>query len=221
MKIEDIRIIGMTFVNAFLIKVTDGFILIDTGLAMHWDRLNKELETAGCLPGNLKLVIITHGDFDHTGNCFKLREKYHCKIAMHEKDLPMVENGMRPKRKVKSFIAKVLMTLRKIMRKKFTFEFFKPDLFLTDGQRLTEYGLDASVIHLPGHTKGSIGILTDDGILFAGDLFTNRAKPDTATYIENSDELKNSLSRLKTMNITTVYPGHGDPFPMDKIRHKL
>jgi len=221
MKIEDIRIIGMTFVNAFLIKVTDGFILIDTGLAMHWDRLKKELEAAGCFPGNLKLVIITHGDFDHTGNCVNLREKYHCKIAMHEMDLPMVEKGMRPKRKVKSLIAKVLMTLRKIMRKKFTYEFFKPDLFLADGQRLTEYGLDASVIHIPGHTKGSIGILTDDGILFAGDLFTNRRKPDTATYIENSDELINSLSRLKTMAITTVYPGHGNPFPMDKIRHKL
>ena len=81
--------------------------------------------------------------------------------------------------------------------------------------------MNATVIHIPGHTKGSIGILTDDGILFAGDLFTNRAKPDTATYIENSDDLKNSLSRLKTMNITTVYPGHGNPFPMDKIRHKL
>ena len=36
MKNEDIRIIEMTFVNAFLIKVMDGFILIDTGLAMFW-----------------------------------------------------------------------------------------------------------------------------------------------------------------------------------------
>lgn len=217
----DIKIIGLTFVNAYLLKVIDGFILIDTGLEMHWDRLNKELEAAGCFPGNLKLVIITHGDFDHTGNCVKLREKYHCKIAMHENDLPMVEKGMRPKRKVKSFIAKVFMTLRKIMRKKFTFEFFKPDLYLTDGQKLTEYGLDASVIHLPGHTKGSIGILSDDGILFAGDIFTNRGKPDTATYIENASELENSLSRLKTLKVTTVYPGHGDPFNIEKIMYKF
>ena len=218
---EDIRIIGMTFVNAFLIKVTGGFILIDTGLEMHWDRLNKELEAAGCFPGNLKLVIITHGDFDHTGNCLKLREKYHCKIAMHENDLPMVEKGMRPERKVKSLSARIFMKIRRLMRKKFTFEHFTPDLFLTDGQKLTEYGLDASIIHLPGHTKGSIGVLSDDGILFAGDIFTNRGKPDTATYIENASELGKSLARLNTMKIIKVYPGHGNPFPMDKIRHKL
>ncbi|MGA3012838.1 MAG: MBL fold metallo-hydrolase [Bacteroidales bacterium] len=221
MKIEDIRIIGMTFVNAFLIRVTDGFILIDTGLEMHWDRLNKELETAGCFPGNLKLVIITHGDFDHAGNCVKLREKYHCKIAMHENDLSMVEKGVHPIRVVKSLSARIFMKIRRLMRKKFTFEYFTPDLYLTDGQKLTEYGLDASIIHLPGHTKGSIGVLSDDGILFAGDIFTNRGKPDTATYIEDASELENSLARLNNMKIIMVYPGHGSPFPMDKIRHKL
>ena len=81
--------------------------------------------------------------------------------------------------------------------------------------------MNATVIHIPGHTKGSIGILTDDGILFAGDTFTNRRKPDIATYIENSVELTNSISRLKSMTVNTVYPGHGKPFEMERIRHKL
>ncbi|RLI67201.1 hypothetical protein DRO91_10540, partial [Candidatus Heimdallarchaeota archaeon] len=30
--------------------------------------LERELEKAGCKPGDLKLVVLTHGDFDHTGN---------------------------------------------------------------------------------------------------------------------------------------------------------
>ena len=221
MKKEDIKIIELTFVNAFLLKVNHGFILIDTGLAVHWEKLENELVSAGCVPGNLKLVIITHGDFDHTGNCAKLQEKYKCKIAMHKDDSLMAENLVFLKRKVKSLAAKIFFLVRKFQRRKFTFDKFKPDIYLTDGQNLNEYGLDATIIHIPGHSKGSIGILTGDGILFAGDTFTNRKKPDTATYIENSVDLKNSIARLKTLNIKTIYPGHGKPFEIGEIAHKL
>ena len=90
----DIKIIEMTFVNAFLVKVEDGFILSDTGLANFWEQLESELVSAGCVPGKLKLVIITHGDLDHTGNCAKLQEKYKCRIAIHKDDAPMVESGV-------------------------------------------------------------------------------------------------------------------------------
>jgi glyoxylase-like metal-dependent hydrolase (beta-lactamase superfamily II) len=221
MKKEDIKIIEMTFVNAFLVKVIDGFILIDTGLAMFWEKLERELTSAGCLPGKLKLVIITHGDFDHTGNCAKLQEKYKCKIAMHKDDSAMAENLVFLKRKVRTLTGKIFFLLRRLKRRKFIFDKFKPDFYLTDGQQLNDYGLNATVIHIPGHTKGSIGILTDDGILFAGDTFTNRRKPDIATYIENSGELENSIARLKTMPIKTVYPGHGKPFEMEQIADKL
>jgi len=218
---EDIKIIGMTFVNAFQVKVKDGFVLIDTGLGMHWEKLESELLSSGCLPDKLKLIIITHGDFDHTGNCAKLQEKYKCKIAIHKDDSAMVENGAPLNRKVRTLQARIFIMIRRLFRKRFTFDKFKPDIYLTDGQRLNEYGFDAMVIHIPGHTKGSIGILTDDGNLFAGDTFTNNKKPDIANYIENSEELKNSLARLKDMNIKTVYPGHGKPFRMEEIISKL
>jgi len=220
MEKEGIRIIEMTFVNAFLLAVKDGFVLIDTGLSMHWGKLENELLSAGCLPDKMKLVIITHGDMDHTGNCAKLQEKYKCKIAIHKEDSPMVENGALLKRKVRTLQGRIFVMIRRLFRKKFTFDKFKPDIYLTDGQHLNEYGLDAVVIHIPGHTKGSIGILTADGNLFAGDTFTNNRKPDTANYIENFQELKNSLARLKEMNIKIVYPGHGKPFGMEEVLSK-
>ena len=180
MKKDDITIIQMAFVNAFLVKVKEGFVLIDTGLAMHW-------------------------------------EKYKSQIAMHKDDSFMVEQGVFLKRKVRTLTAKIFFILRKLQRRKFTFDNFKPDIFLTDGQNLKEYGFNATIVHIPGHTKGSIGIITDDGILFAGDTFTNMRKPDISTYIENSGQLKNSIARLKKMNIKTIYPGHGKPFEMESI----
>jgi glyoxylase-like metal-dependent hydrolase (beta-lactamase superfamily II) len=216
MKKEDITIIELTFVNAFLVKVKDGFILIDTGLAMHWEKLKSELEAAGCVPGKLKLVILTHGDFDHIGNCRKLQEMYKCKVAMHKDDSLMAEEGVFVKRKVKTLAAKIFSLIRRLKRRKVVFDKFKPDLYLTDGQNFREYGFDATVVHIPGHTKGSVGILAGD-ILFAGDTFTNRRKPGTAVYIENSTDLANSLARLKAMSIKTIYPGHGKPFEMREL----
>jgi glyoxylase-like metal-dependent hydrolase (beta-lactamase superfamily II) len=94
---------------------------------------------------------------------------------------------------------------------------FKPDIFLQDGQGLHEYGLNARVVHIPGHTKGSIAILTDQGDLFSGDTLVNMRKPQAATIIENEDELKKSIEKLQTLNIRKVYPGHGRPFLMESL----
>jgi glyoxylase-like metal-dependent hydrolase (beta-lactamase superfamily II) len=221
MKNGDIKTIELTFVNAFLLKVDEAFVLIDTGLAMHWEKLKSELISAGCLPDKLRLIILTHGDFDHAGNCAKLRKEYKCKIAMHKDDSLMVEKGLFPKRKTRTLSSKVFSIIRKLFRRKFTFDKFKPDFYLTDGQDLNEYGFNAKVVHIPGHTKGSIGILTAEGNFFAGDTFTNNKKPDIANYIENSQDLENSITRLKKMNIKMIYPGHGKPFEMEQIARKL
>jgi hydroxyacylglutathione hydrolase len=218
----DIRIIGLDFVNAYLLQTGDGFLLVDTGLSFQWEKLEKELESAGCLPGKLKLVVITHGDLDHTGNSLRLRGKYGVKIAMHSGDVAQTADGVMLKRKVRPFSYRMLFTARMMVRgllgKRINVPKFTPDILLSDGQRLEEYGLDAKIIHLPGHTPGSIAVLTNKGDLFAGDTFVNRKKPDSANIIENEEALRNSLDRLRKMSVTMVYPGHGKPFPMESYQ---
>ena len=215
---DKIKIIELDFVNAFLVKAKDGFVLIDTGMPYHWERLEAELIATGCLPSKLKLVIITHGDRDHIGNCAKLQEKYKAKIAMHEADAFIAEDGVFLKRKVRTLAGRILILLSKLRRQKITLQKFKPDILLKDGQDLEEYGFRAKIIHLPGHTKGSIGILTEEGDLFAGDTFVNSKKPDIAIFIDNFQELKNSVDKLKKLNIKKIYPGHGKPFFITAIR---
>ena len=166
----NIKVIKLSFVNAYLLEEEKRFFLIDTGLSMHSDMLENELKAAGCLPGDLKLIIITHGDFDHTGNCVMLREKYGCKIAMHADDIPMVRDGVLLKRKLKGFTNRLLSVMRRLFRKKLTFTRFSPDILLKEGQDLKEYGLDARIIHIPGHTPGSVGILTAGGDFFISSL---------------------------------------------------
>jgi hydroxyacylglutathione hydrolase len=219
---EDIKRIQLSFVNAFLVKAQEGFVLIDTGLSSQWEKLEHALIAAGCLPDKLKLVVLTHGDADHAGNGKKLQENYHVQIAMHGDDYSIIETGFSGKRRVKPLAMRIMFGLislvRKLGKNKADLNKFKPDIFLRDGQGLQKYGFNAGVIHLPGHTKGSIAILTDRGDLFCGDTLVNMRKPQTATIIENAAELEESIKKLRKLNIRRVYPGHGKPFLMASLQ---
>jgi glyoxylase-like metal-dependent hydrolase (beta-lactamase superfamily II) len=72
---ESVSTIKPGIVSAYLVGAEGGFVLIDTGLASQWEKLEGKLQAEGCLPGKLKLVAITHGDFDHTGLC-RRRERH-------------------------------------------------------------------------------------------------------------------------------------------------
>ena len=209
-------------VNCYLVKTNTGFILVDTGSPNNCKELERRLEQFGCNSGNIHLIVLTHGDFDHTGNATYIKKKYDTKIAMHSEDSQIVERGdMFLNRKkgnfVQSWIVKALFGFSKSQR-------FKPDLEITDGFDLTEYGLQAKVIHIPGHSKGSIGILTADGKLICGDLLENTDKIDNPKINSLMDDLETankSINMLKTVEVDIVYPGHGQPFMMKSFLTKL
>jgi glyoxylase-like metal-dependent hydrolase (beta-lactamase superfamily II) len=211
-------------VNCYLLEAEDGFVLIDTGFPakrMFLDEvLKKALNKPGEVPKKLKLIILTHGDSDHAGNCKFLRENYGAKIAMHFEDSMMVEEGnMSWNRKSKP--DRMSFTFRLATHafgKNSDFETFKPDIYIVDGQNLAEVGLSAKVIHLPGHSKGSIGVLTNGGELFCGDLIYNFAG---FSYIDNLDDFNESINKLKKLDINTFYPGHGKPFAIGYFNKKF
>lgn len=213
----EIKTIAMPFlsvsVNCHLVRTSHGFVLIDTGRAKKRGTIEKELVSAGCLPGNLRLIVLTHGDFDHCGNAGYLREKFRTQVAMHNDDSGMVERGdmlwNRGKPNVLVRIAsRLFFRLSKSDR-------FKPDLYVDEGYDFSEYGFEARVLHIPGHSRGSIGILTAGGDLFCGDLLANVDKPEVWSIIDDKVAAYASVEKLKRLQINTVYPGHGQPFPME------
>jgi glyoxylase-like metal-dependent hydrolase (beta-lactamase superfamily II) len=91
---------------------------------------------------------------------------------------------------------------------------FKPDLYIEDGDDLSEFGLDAKILNISGHSKGSIGILTAGGDLFCGDLFTNIDQPVLNSIMDDLAAANVSVGKLKSLKANTLYPGHGKPFPL-------
>ncbi len=218
MPFEKISTIGLGGVNCYLLQTGDDFILIDTGYSGKRAVLEREMNKAGCQPGNLRLVVLTHGDADHAGNGAYLREAFGAPIAMHPADWGMVERGdmewnRKPKPDKISAVFKILGALVMTFSSASQFDLFRPDVAVDDGFDLSEYGAAAKVLHIPGHSKGSIGVLTAGGDLFCGDLLYNMpgffVADDAAAY-------NASLKKLSGLDIKTVYPGHGKPFSLER-----
>ncbi len=228
---SEIKIINLGGVNCYLAKTDVGYILIDTGFLSRRARLEQGLEAAGCRPGNLNLIILTHGDTDHADNAAYLREKYGAKVALHPLEAPIVERGdMTYARQAKpdkiGLIFKVMIPLAPLLFKTNAFEYFKPDFTVDEGFHLSEYGFDATVLHLPGHSKGSLGILTPDDfalqpaetgpVVFCGDLLYNFVGRPSCQLIDDLADFNASLDKLKKLGVKTLYPGHGKPFPLER-----
>lgn len=220
---HQIRTISLDGTNCYIVKTDNSHILIDTGFPFQRSNLEEALEKEGCKPGNLKLIVLTHGDIDHTGNCAYLREKYEVKIAMHEGDTEMCMNDGKTRDRGKipedfPLLLLILWLIKGFLSFSYRqaiwgkpFDKFEPDILLEEGQSLAEYGFDAKILYTPGHSKGSISILTDNKELICGDLFSIAF----GRIIKSTNE--EGLKKLKELEINNIYPGHGKPFSMDQV----
>ena len=207
---------GAFSVNAYLIETDRGFVLVDTGMRSHRATLEKRLAEAGCTPGALSLILITHGDADHIGNAAYLRSTFAAPIAMNHGDVGMTSKGdIFAGRQRPGWFARTILPIFARVREEDRFE---PDVLVDEDSNLADYGLpEARVLLLRGHSSGSIALLLADGSLVCGDVLENRSKPRLGSIMDDVSQAQASVDRLRTMSVTTVYPGHGTPFEMDDV----
>ncbi len=112
------------------------------------------------------MIVHTHVHSDHMGCTAEIAREARCPVAYHPGDLPLA--GLASNGALKG------IGLRgAIMAKVFSdvsFEAVKADLLLDDGQSLSDFGSNVTVLSTPGHTAGSISLLTADGDAIIGDV---------------------------------------------------
>lgn len=199
-EIEMIKSMGA---NCYLVRENGRAILVDTGTKQDKSRIFEAAKKA-----RLSLVVLTHGHIDHTANAAFISRELAVPVAMSEKEYRQLKSGSFEPMTARTFSGKLMLGI--ISRMNDLPESFEPSFFLSDGDCLKDYGVNASVIALQGHTSGSIGIITGEGII-VGDALMNMFSAGKPMFYANREDMEKSAAKISESGAKTVYFGHGAP----------
>ena len=214
-------------INSSYLISDRGLIMIDSGPPKNLKTFLKQLKRLSVNPGAIKLIVLTHADPDHAGSARDIKEITGARVAIHAPDSKILEEGrnnwppgVTPWGRINHFL------LYPLFRKFIALPAMKPDIALEeDTYPLSEFGIAGQIIHTPGHTKGSVSVLLDSGEAFVGCLAHNglpfTTHPVLPIFAEDIPEIKKSWEVLIKKGARMIYPGHGNPFPVEKIMKYL
>ena len=132
---------------------------------------------------NLTAIALTHCHFDHVGAVKELAAQTDCRVYLNQKDLalpPMLTNG----------------------------PLYYTDTY-KDGDTVPLAGIPFRVLETPGHTPGSVCLMTG-AHLFSGDTLFAGSCGRTDLPGGDSRAMRGSLRKLAALEGDyDVYPGHG------------
>lgn len=199
------KIIGA---NSYLVESGKELILIDTGMPGNGDKIIHYIEEIGKKPEDLKYIILTHPDIDHSGSVADLRAKTGAKIAIHRDDADVLA-GRMSSRKFKGFLGLVFRFFSKFMK----FRPVEPDILLEDSGLIGGF----EIVHTPGHTPGSISLFDrKKGILFSGDALicdkSGKIRLPVRALATDFEQAVGSSRKIQALNFKILLPGHGKPW---------
>lgn len=206
MKYDITRIKGGTD-NCYLVSDGKKAILFDTSSA---EGLDQVIEV--CRRYEMKALVLSHPHFDHAENAAAISEKFNIPVAYHKADDELFDNyDAQPLRSygIVGFVV-LQMSLKALRNAKVN----RPEyhVYIQEGDTLADYGFpDIRVVELPGHTKGSIGLLIQDHAVLVGDALDNWIRPGVGHLYYDLDNIKMTADRIRSFGFRRIYYGHGNP----------
>jgi len=188
---HEIVIVGALETNCCLVYCAETLecAIIDPGADP--DRIFPVIAGLGLRP---VMILNTHGHVDHVGANKDMKDHFGVPILIHSKDNPILQAAMD------SELSSLLGAQPSPA----------PDRFLKDGETIAIGRSTLKVIHLPGHSPGSVGFY-GAGTLFSGDTLFSGGVGRTDLAGGSRRDLENSI-RTKIHVLppeTLVIPGHG------------
>jgi len=220
MTAERIHTILLGNTRTFLVPGRDGYLLIDGGHRVWGNRFLRCLARIGVQPRQIRLAVITHVHFDHVGTAQAIKHHCRCPVAVHTREADLLASGQVVIPPGTVWPGKLLKRLTDSFPGLTSWvcavEPVAADLLISEPMDLKEHGFAARIIPTPGHTGGSLSILTASGNAFVGDLAVNMPWLGQQCYCspfgDSAVAMSASLKLLIREGAKWIYPAHGRPF---------
>ncbi len=156
-----------------------------------WANVAAEAKRLGVKVG---AIINSHGHWDHIAEDAQLKKATGAKVEIHALDKPLL-----------------LSPTWYFEQPLFHIEPVQPDVLLKEGDSVKLGSATFSVLHLPGHTPGSIALHSPElRLLLSGDVLFQGSNGRTDLTGGDDAAMNVSLKRLASLDRETrVLPGHG------------
>lgn len=219
----------------YLIPISNKYLLIDTGYEKHRNLMHKRLASMNISISDIDYVLLTHHHDDHTGLLNEIKDHNpSCRVILHANAVSLLKKGKNDTTHCKYINGKVgtMISIVKKLNKQWDFSFppYKvgpSDIIIKEETTLNQIGINISgkIIYTPGHTDDSISLLLDNGNCFVGDAASNMLQVMGTKYcvilITDLNQYYKSWEKIIKENAKTIYPAHGKPFGIEKLKSNL
>lgn len=161
--------------------------LVDCGSEDSQQHLLTALRQLEIKRDRISLVVLTHEHAGHAGGAAAFPDAL---LVAHTLAAAKLRHGEEPLTKIR--VARA------------------PDVELSDGGAIRIGGFSFDVLHLPGHTSGSICLYERSrALIVTGDTVLARGSVPAVTQSGSSGEHLESLERLAALRARLLLPGHG------------
>ncbi len=211
---DKIHSLKLGYSNAFCIKSKNSLCLVDTGLKNNLAKIEKLLQQKGIQLKDIDIILITHAHPDHVGSLAELALATDAQIWAHSLEAAIMRGEELIQNANTSSLSPIGRSLQTLLPKPESMN-FRVDRELQDAEILTEILAMLEVVHLPGHTKGQIGLWhRDTKTLIGGDVMmhiANRLTMPLRAFSSDWEETKKSIIKVANMQPNNLYLGHGSP----------
>lgn len=136
--------VGTYDLAVYLITTKEGNILINTGVNNSTAPIRANIEALGFKFSDTKLLLATHGHWDHVAAMAEIKRLTGAKMMMHEDDVALVESG-----------GSTDFRYPQAQGRGAIYEPVKVDRVLKDGDKVRLGDAELTLYHHPGHTRGA------------------------------------------------------------------
>jgi len=214
--LNDIHLIKCPFMTSpwfttVVAVMNDTVALVDTGTpGSPQDAIFPFLRNARRNIEDISQIVISHGHYDHCGGVHSIKRISGAKVIIHSADKGLIEDPYLMKR---SLLARFpnLSFDGIISDEEPPFEPIFAGKVVQDGERLRLSNYEFEVLHIPGHSAGTICLAEKKiGLYIVGDGVQGRGERRPLIFHGATDYIE-SLERLKNEHVNYLILGH--PFP--------